>query len=154
MVNADISETSQSNLNIKHQKWFRKDMGTENVAPFLSSFVTLVRPKRILEIGAGYTTPFLIEGIEKTKSLFIDNNFNSNYKLNSYDPKMVLLEASDISQIYDNSILAEIENIKFLEFINQPFQGKSNYLKERYGLFDFVWFDCGGPEEYKSFINE
>lgn len=35
------------------------DMGTEAVAPLLADLVHLVRPQRVLEVGMGYTTPFL-----------------------------------------------------------------------------------------------
>ncbi|MEQ4304227.1 hypothetical protein ABNF97_23070 [Plantactinospora sp. B6F1] len=34
-------------------------MGTETVAPLLATLVKLVRPRRVLEVGMGYTTPFL-----------------------------------------------------------------------------------------------
>lgn len=34
-------------------------MGTETVAPLLSSLVQLLRPRRVLEVGMGYTTPWL-----------------------------------------------------------------------------------------------
>lgn len=34
-------------------------MGTEAVAPLLASLVRFYRPQRVLEIGMGYTTPFL-----------------------------------------------------------------------------------------------
>jgi len=34
-------------------------MGTEAVAPLLADLVRLVRPRRVLEVGMGYTTPFL-----------------------------------------------------------------------------------------------
>jgi len=34
-------------------------MGTEAVAPFLAALVRLHRPRRVLEVGMGYTTPFL-----------------------------------------------------------------------------------------------
>lgn len=33
--------------------------GTEVVAPLLSSLVRLARPRRVLEVGMGYTTPYL-----------------------------------------------------------------------------------------------
>ncbi|HEX7304446.1 hypothetical protein [Lentzea sp.] len=33
--------------------------GTEVVAPLLSSLVQLTRPRRVLEVGMGYTTPYL-----------------------------------------------------------------------------------------------
>lgn len=35
------------------------EMGTEAVAPLLAALLRLVRPERVLEVGMGYTTPFL-----------------------------------------------------------------------------------------------
>jgi predicted O-methyltransferase YrrM len=40
-------------------------MGTAVVAPLLSSLVQLVRPRRVLEVGMGYTTPFLAATLEE-----------------------------------------------------------------------------------------
>ncbi|WP_406161741.1 hypothetical protein [Streptomyces canus] len=34
-------------------------MGTEAVAPFLAGLIRMTRPRRVLEVGTGYTTPFL-----------------------------------------------------------------------------------------------
>ncbi|MEE1748310.1 MULTISPECIES: class I SAM-dependent methyltransferase [unclassified Streptomyces] len=34
-------------------------MGTEAVAPFLAGLIRMTRPRRVLEVGMGYTTPFL-----------------------------------------------------------------------------------------------
>ena len=31
---------------------------------------------------------------------------------------------------------------------------KKEQLFRKYGKFDFVWFDCGGPPEYKDFFSE
>ena len=55
---------------IEYEDHYRKSMGTESVGPLLRSLVRMVRPNRILEIGAGYTTPFLLEGLEKNEELF------------------------------------------------------------------------------------
>ena len=38
-------------------------MGTENVAPLLYSLARTTRARRILEIGAGYSTPFLLRAL-------------------------------------------------------------------------------------------
>ena len=43
---------------------FQLGMGTEHMAPLLYSLIRFVRPQRILEIGLGYTTPFLIKGFQ------------------------------------------------------------------------------------------
>ena len=59
---------------IEYEAHYRKEMGTESVGPLLRSLVRMVRPNRILEIGAGYTTPFLLEGLEKNEELFNDDS--------------------------------------------------------------------------------
>lgn len=38
-------------------------MGTEVVAPLLASLVRMHRPQRVLEVGMGYTTPFLVGAV-------------------------------------------------------------------------------------------
>lgn len=42
-------------------------MGTEAVAPFLACLVHLVRPRRVLEVGMGYTTPFLLAALAEVE---------------------------------------------------------------------------------------
>lgn len=44
-------------------------MGTEVVAPLLSQLVHLVRPHRVLEVGMGYTTPFLAKALAEAEAL-------------------------------------------------------------------------------------
>ena len=50
--------------------------------------------------------------------------------------------------------MKQIVSSKYVEFIEGNFEGKAEILGERYGDFDFVWFDCGGNAEYKIFIDE
>ena len=45
---------------MEYEEHFKAGMGTESAAPFLRSLVRMIRPYRILEVGAGYTTPFLV----------------------------------------------------------------------------------------------
>ncbi|MFD5438080.1 hypothetical protein ACFWJ4_38745 [Kitasatospora sp. NPDC127067] len=44
-------------------------MGTEVVAPLLSQLIHLVRPHRVLEVGMGYTTPFLAKALAEAEEL-------------------------------------------------------------------------------------
>ena len=55
---------------LEYSTLFRPGMGTENVGSFLRAMVQMLRPKTVLEIGAGYTTPFLLEGIVNNKRIF------------------------------------------------------------------------------------
>ncbi|MFG2914323.1 hypothetical protein ACGF0D_15705 [Kitasatospora sp. NPDC048298] len=44
-------------------------MGTEVVAPLLSHLIHLARPRRVLEVGMGYTTPFLAKALAEAEEL-------------------------------------------------------------------------------------
>ena len=144
---------------IEYEDHYRKGMGTENVGPLLRSLVRMVRPNRILEIGAGYTTPFLLEGLEKNEELFDDDSgcLNKEYAQNhkkNYDPKFVIIDNGLGKGI--GEFKKDFNNIdsKYVEFIEGKFQGKSQKLFDTYGPFDFVWFDCGGLKEYNAFMLE
>ena len=131
----------------KHQEWFRGGYGTENVGFFLQSLMQMVRPERVLELGGGYTTPFLIEAIANNSKLYTDTNYDSEYLKNASVPKMVVIDE-------DFNVGGKVNDIDYVEVIEGRFQGQSKYLYDKYGKFDFVWFDCGGVADYKDFIKE
>ena len=140
---------------IEYEDHYRKEMGTESVGPLLRSLVRMVRPNRILEIGVGYTTPFLLEGLEKNEELLDDGSecFNKEYVKNhkeNYDPKFVIIDDISLGEVKKDFNI----DSKYVEFIEGKFQGKSQKLFDTYGLFDFVWFDCGGYPECTAFIEE
>ena len=132
---------------MEHEKHFRRGMGTENVGPILRNLVQMIRPQRILEIGAGYTTPFLLDGLKANEELFDEGNLDPSYtkwhKTNN-DPRLVIIDTASLPQL----------DSKYVEYIQGKFQGKSQELFEKYGEFDMIWFDCGGAEEYQDFLAE
>ena len=130
-------------------------MGTENIGGFLRSMVLMLRPNRILEIGAGYTTPFLLEAIVNTRRVFDDGNLEESYfKDYKFDPKLVVIDDMSLGELSKKPGMQDIINSKYVEFIHGKFEDKSNLLFQEYGNFDFVWFDCGGPKEYELFIEK
>ena len=147
---------SMSSIMLEYEDHYQKAMGTESVGPVLRSLIQMTRPNRILEIGAGYTTPFIIEAVEKNKELFNDDSeclnkeYAENHKKN-YDPKFVIIDDKRFSEYKKNF---NDFNSKYVNYIEGKFQKKSQYLFDTYGKFDFVWFDCGGPQEYYEFMQE
>jgi hypothetical protein len=132
---------------MEHEKHFRKSMGTENVGPLLRTLVQMIRPQRILEVGAGYTTPFLLDGLKANEEIFDEGNLDPSYKKwheSNNDPRLVVIDTDPLPQL----------DSKYVEHIQGKFQGKSQELFEKYGEFDMIWFDCGGPEEYQEFLAE
>ena len=140
---------------LEYPEHFRAGMGTEVVAPFLRSIVQMVRPKRLLEIGAGYTTPFLLEGIVNNEQVFDDGNLDEKYFANySYDPKLVIIDNMSQGELLKRPGMEHILQSPYVEYVEGFFQGRSKQLLEKYNQFDFVWFDCGGPKEYQDFVEE
>ena len=131
---------------MEYEEFFVPGMGTESAAPFLRSLVRMIRPQRILEVGAGYKTPFLLEGLEKNNEILDEGNLDKRYvdwHQENYNPRLVVVDTMDIL------------NVKgYMEFEKGDFKGKSQELFEKFGYFDFVWFDCGGAEEYDAFMRE
>ena len=140
---------------IEHPLLYRAGMGTENVAGFLRSMAQMLRPKNILEIGAGYTTPFLLEALINNQRVYDDGNLEPSYFKNYiYDPKLVIIDNMALGELKNKPGMKEIILSKYTDFLEGSFEGKANLLGKKYGAFDFVWFDCGGAIEYKKFIDE
>lgn len=153
MLNTNTSFMNPKPL--EYPEHFRPGMGTEVVAPFLRSMVQMVRPNRILEIGAGYTTPFLLEGLVNNEQVFNDGNLNSDYFENyTYDPKLVVIDDMSLGDIKKKPGMNAMLQSPYIEFVEGLFQNQAKAIYKKYGEFDFVWFDCGGSEDYKKFLEE
>ena len=132
---------------MEHNEYYRKAMGTENVGPLLRILVQMVRPQRILEIGAGYTTPFILDGLKANEEIFDDGNIDPSYEKwykSNNDPRLVVIDTDPLPQL----------DSKYVEHIQGKFQGRSQELFEKYGEFDMIWFDCGAPQDYQDFLTE
>ena len=140
---------------IEYPNFYRSGMGTENIGSFLRSMVMMIRPKRILEIGAGYTTPFLLEGLINNERVFDDGNLSEPYfKDYIYDAKLVIIDNKHISELTKIEGMNEIIQSQYTDLIEGNFQGMGESLFKQYGSFDFVWLDCGERTEYSNFFQE
>ena len=66
------------------QKAYSSTMGTENMAPLLYSLARFTRPRNVLEIGAGYTTLFLLQAMA--------DNFVGFHDVAQVLPKTILVD--------------------------------------------------------------
>ena len=133
---------------------FQQGMGTEQMAPLLYSLIRFVRPQRILEIGLGYTTPWLVKGLEDNEGVHIDGNADMEYFGKPYDPKIICIDDMSDKESSASQAALKYKDNKYVNVIESLFQGKSQEIKEKFGMIDFAWFDCGGHEEYEQFLKE
>lgn len=135
-------------------QFFQPGMGTELVGPFLYSIIRMVRPTRLMEVGIGYTSVWLLRALDDNKNVFIDWNANHEYFQKEYHPKLICLDdQSDLGPKSAEAIKL-VEQHGSAEIWKTNFRGKADEISRRHGLFDFVWFDCGGIEEYRDFCEE
>ena len=130
---------------------FQEGMGTELMAPLLYSLVRFVRPQTILEIGLGYTTPWLAKGIEDNGEIHLDGNADLDYFKKPYNPQMICIDDMSDEESSASKAAKEILNKPFVKLIKGKFQGQSKNIDRK---LDFVWFDCGGSLEYEQFMKE
>ena len=139
---------------MKYKEWYAPGYGTEKVGPFLESLVHLARPQRILEIGMGYTTPFLLNGLKEMMAGTIwDGNCDPEYLKKPFDPKFVVVDNCSTEQEFSAFRKNVLEQEELVEFIEGDFRDSSvvKHVRES-GPYDLVWVDCGGPEECHFFV--
>ena len=140
---------------LEHPMLYRPGMGTENVGGFLRAMAQMLRPNNILEVGAGYTTPFLLEALINNERVYDDGNLNPSYFDGYvYDSKLVVIDNMSLGELSKRPGMQEIISSAYTDFVVGDFEGKGQFLREKYDSFDFVWFDCGGAAEYKVFMDE
>ena len=154
------------------QPLFKPGMGTESAAFLLYGMVRMARPRNLLEVGLGYTTPFLAcalinaqEEFEADRRMLADPDQDEPrlevlippYYDDHYQP---CLHAIDDFSIEGSSAPQVVEVLKTLgidhvvKVCEGNFHGYSKQLNSQDLPLDFVWFDCGGPRDYVDFIEE
>lgn len=138
--------------------------GTENVGPLLYTLIKCCRPKSVFEVGAGYSTLFILKALkdncdEDSLERSQDNYLYGKTEYHSSNYKPILTSLDDFSHpesaaksVHQFAMFLDID--KFVAFKDRNFQGFSKEIDPSLLPFDFVWFDCGGLREYEDFVDE
>ena len=160
IFNKDFKEVLDNNFT---------EVVTENVAPYLYFLIKTIRPKNIMEIGAGYSSVFFAKALadivaenkidqkiidqEKAESNFVrrKNILNEKYEFNSYEPKLYIIDNFSKKLSVDTArpverALKSLSLDKFVEFFEaDAFNLQSVYqIVEPIKPIDFVFLDFGG----------
>lgn len=138
---------------LPYAQFFRPGMGTELVAPLLYSLVRMLRPERILEIGAGYTSAWLTRALNENASVLIDWNSDHTYFQQEYCPQFVCIDTLSENVGTTEDVIPWLKQHETVKLVIGDFRELASDLQREFGSFDFVWFDCGGPEEYEFFCS-
>ena len=147
-------------------------MGTEHVAPLLYTLVRMTRPRNVLEVGLGYTTPFIAQALVDNVSEFQEDRrilaepgvdderrlvlaqeyFQTDYSATHH----AIDDFSDQDSSGKEALeILEVLNVKPMVQVHEgDFRGFSRQMNQSAFPLDLVWFDCGGLPEYVDFIEE
>jgi hypothetical protein len=153
-------------------------MGVELVSPLLHSLVRCVRPRNVLEIGAGYSTIFLLQSLadnlsddqESRKKLKgqvrsdehrgLRRLFKGKHPLPMaekdyyeipYTPTLCVIDDSShpaTSALKVMEVARKLRIDAHLKFYEGDFRGMSKKFEPNVLPFDFIWFDCGMLDEF------
>jgi len=159
-------------------------MGVELMSPFLYSLIRCTRPRGVLEVGAGYSSLFILQALADNLEEFKQNKklveghvrsdqhvrwkrlFRGRHPLplalpeyyeSEYSPKLAVID--DVSHPATSagvveSVANKLQLGQLLKFYEGDFRGMSRKLEQQLLPLDFVWFDCGAFKEYSDFLEE
>lgn len=138
--------------------------GTENVGPLLYTLIKFCRPKSVLEVGAGFSTLFILKALkdnfdedqlERSQDNYLYGK--TEYYNNQYEAILTTLDDFSHSKSLAksvNELALFLDLAQFAAFKNRDFRGFSKEIDPFLLPFDFIWFDCGGLREYEDFVDE
>lgn len=151
---------------------FEPGFGTENTGPLLYWLVRTTKPRNVLEVGLGYTTPFIAMALKDNADEF-EADYARVRAQDESDHRTGLLSKEFHSRAYapvhhaidDLStegttaggaldICKDLGLGEYVKLHEGDFRGMSQKIDRADLPFDFVWFDCGGPPEYIDFLKE
>ena len=151
---------------------FVSGMGTEHVGPLLYNMVRMTRPLRVLEVGLGYTSPFLAMAIADNMAedaadrrlLAEAPQDNMRFSLlraehfrREYAPRLHAIDdfsgdGTSAPRVLETLQLLDLDGL--VRVHKADFRGYAKKIDRADLPLDFVWFDAGGPLEYIAFLQE
>ena len=151
---------------------FVPGMGTEHVGLLLYSMVRMIRPRTALEVGLGYTSPFLARALKDNleedaadrkvlaeaaeddqRRVVLRQEF---FEL-PYAPRLIAIDDYSDNDTSAPRVLESLYELGLDDLVDVhqvDFRGHAGKLDRALLPLDFVWFDAGGPLEYIDFLKE
>jgi hypothetical protein len=159
-------------------------MGVELLSPFIYSLIRCTKPRSALEVGAGYSSPFILQALadnltdHRQQQEALRGHVRSDehgglrrllkgrhpaplarpeYYDRAYDPVLTIID--DVSHPATSAkqveaVATDLQLGHILRFQKGDFRGMSPSFPADILPFDFVWFDCGSFPHYTAFLSE
>ena len=143
-------------------------MGTEHMGPFLYALIKFTRPHRILEIGSGLTTLYILAALKEISDLEKEElkgkktNYNIDFKNDDYykmtHPKFTLHTFDNFKHPKTSAgrivdISKKLNFYHLLKFWNTDYKNLPKVLNQNDKSFDMAWCDVGGLQNYITQLN-
>jgi len=150
------------------------EMGTEAIVPLLYDLVMMQRPRRILEIGGGVSSLYLLKGLVDSDAAIEDERSRSHkkernsrgvygsltnrsyYDAPSLPARMHMIDNFSHPGTTANKVTQIARDLGLdgpLVVHEADFNGFAEKLPKEDIPFDMVWFDCGQIENFQHFRN-
>ncbi|MET8295784.1 hypothetical protein ABZW02_17150 [Streptomyces sp. NPDC005180] len=156
------------------QPLFVPEMATDSTAPLLYWLVRTLRPQRVLEVGMGYTTPFLAQALKDNKEAYeaerellytpesqtVQPMAHAPYYDDPYEPQLICIDRMTDTASSAPRALEVMEKLGLADtcrIIEGDLRGASGEVRKAVGLVDFAWIDTWDTlafvREYWDLIN-
>jgi hypothetical protein len=175
-----IAPGKESAVSLDKEFWeavgplYVESMGTEAMAPVLYDLIRFVRPRKLLEVGVGYSTPFILQALKDNRDDFEREKarvaqaqhaqgalLREAYFTDDYSPLLHAIDDMSHPKGRIPEVLDAVGRLRlepFLKWHKADFRGYGPTLGGIEQQFDFVWFDCPVLaeflEEYWPVIDE
>lgn len=134
------------------------EMGTDATAPLLYWLIRTVRPRRVVEVGMGYTTPFLAQAlVDNARAVATERaRLGSRegtelqplayprYYDEPYEPRLLCIDRmTDPTSSAPRAleVLQDLAVDGVCEVVKADLKGASGEVRNRLGTIDFAWID-------------
>ncbi|MCZ2159208.1 DUF2087 domain-containing protein [Bartonella sp. 220] len=148
----------------------RPGMGTENSTQLIHALIQMARPRTVIEIGAGDSTRFIAQALQKAKlswqqdkKLLESSHWEERTALldpsgipETYEPRLITIddftaEGQSAEEAWQQLLNANIEK-NTVTFINENFFSLDESVLKSWQPIDFAWVDAGTPADDVRFV--
>ncbi|MFF0017432.1 DUF2087 domain-containing protein [Streptomyces sp. NPDC005374] len=148
----------------------RPGMGTENAGPALRALTTMLRPRTVLEVGAGSSTLHLLLGLRDARAeaaqdrRIVEGEAGAHERasvlhprsaVEDYTPRLLVVDDISVPGTSADQVREAARSLgldDMLTFIERDFFALTDADLDQWGPLDLVWLDAGTQADDAGFL--